>query len=503
MFHEQNEKKERLLSDLALEKVKRWGDWSVGNPTITGIACHSKNVQNGDIFFALPGFQKHGARFVEDAAERGAKIIITDSEGIRLLKQTNWRGPMVEVDSPRKMLSIWSARWFGSQPEQQVAVTGTNGKTSVCNFVRQIWENLNYRGVNIGTMGVEGAVSYSLSHTTPDPITLHNILENLVNRKVTHVAMEASSHGLDQFRLDGVNIKAAAFTNLSRDHLDYHENEKSYFKSKCGLFDRIIESGGYAVINLDDPYGEEIRLLSKKRNLKVLTIGSRQNSDIQIQEHQIISTGQIIRFAYLGKEFTKKLNLFGAFQANNVLVAAALAISAGAEADQVFNSFSALKSVPGRMELVAFRNFGAQIFVDYAHTPQALARVLQDIRSHVIGKVLVVCGAGGDRDKGKRFLMGRVLSELADRIFITDDNPRNEEPGSIRAEILSGCPEAEEIGDRAKAIFTAIENLAFGDALIIAGKGHETGQTIGCDVLPFNDAEQASISVEILEGTNL
>jgi UDP-N-acetylmuramoyl-L-alanyl-D-glutamate--2,6-diaminopimelate ligase len=381
-----------------------------------------------------------------------------------------------------------------------VAVTGTNGKTSVANFTRQIWEALGERAVNFGTTGVEGAVAAPLALTTPDPIMLHELLAGLAAGGVTHAAMEASSHGLDQFRLDGVRLIAAGFTNLSRDHLDYHGDLESYFQAKLGLFERVLPRQGTAVINLDDPHGIRVREVAQACGQAVITVGREAGNDLRLIGQRFDATGQEVLYSWGGASHKTRLDLIGGFQAHNALLAAGLAIGSGSAAAEVFDTLSALKTVRGRMERAATRSNGAAVFVDFAHTPDALETALQSLRPHVMGRLLVVLGAGGDRDRGKRPLMGAAAAKNADLVFVTDDNSRTEDPASIRAAVLEGCPEATGIGDRAEAILTAVDALQPGDALLVAGKGHETGQTVGDDILPFDDAEQASVAVAALDG---
>ncbi len=312
--------------------------------------------------------------------------------------------------------------------------------------------------------------------------------------------MEASSHGLEQRRLDGVVLEAAGFTNLTRDHLDYHATFGDYFAAKAGLFERVLPVGATAVINMDDSFGATIRLVAEGRGQRVVTLGTAAGCDMQILNRRYDSDGQDVRFSWMGQVHTTRLALIGGFQAANVLMAAALAIALDEDPDAVFKTLPALETVRGRMQLAATRNNGAKVFVDFAHTPEALATALQALRPHVLGRLIVAFGAGGDRDKGKRPLMGKAAAAHADLVFVTDDNPRFEAPATIRAEVLAGCPEAYEVGDRAEAILRAVDALQPGDTLLIAGKGHESGQIIGHDIFPFDDGEQASVAVAALEG---
>jgi UDP-N-acetylmuramoyl-L-alanyl-D-glutamate--2,6-diaminopimelate ligase len=380
-----------------------------------------------------------------------------------------------------------------------VAVTGTNGKTSVASFVRQIWAELGHAAVNLGTTGVEGAWTAPLAHTTPEPITLHRCLSEAAENGVTHAAMEASSHGLEQRRLDGVHLAAAGFSNFTQDHLDYHETFEAYFAAKMGLFDRVLPQDGTAVINLSDPKGAQVRKIAEARGQSVLTVGLGE-ADLCLMNQRFDSSGQALRFSWQGKTFQTRLNLIGGFQAENILLACGLVIAAGDDPERVFETLPHLTTVRGRMQLAATRDNGAAVFVDYAHTPDAVATALKALRPHVMGRLIAIVGAGGDRDATKRPLMGKAAANHADIVFVTDDNPRSEDPASIRAAVMDGAPEATEVGDRAEAILRGIDALQPGDALLIAGKGHETGQIVGDQVLPFDDVEQASISVAALDG---
>ncbi|MGB3250676.1 MAG: UDP-N-acetylmuramoyl-L-alanyl-D-glutamate--2,6-diaminopimelate ligase, partial [Tabrizicola sp.] len=378
--------------------------------------------------------------------------------------------------------------------------TGTNGKTSVATFTRQIWAALGHEAINIGTTGIEGAWTAPSGHTTPDPVTLQKLLAAAAAGGVTHAAMEASSHGIDQRRLDGVRLRAAGFTNLTQDHLDYHGTMAAYFEAKAQLFTRLLPDDGVAVVNLDGAKGSEMAELALSRGLRVLTVGKGQGADLQIAATRPDATGQEVRYLWQGRAFQTRLALIGAFQAENVAVAAGLAIAAGDAPEAVLAVLPRLTGVRGRMQLAATRRNGAAVYVDYAHTPDALETALKALRPHVMGRIVVVFGAGGDRDRTKRPLMGEAARNNADVLYVTDDNPRTEEPASIRASILAACPEAHEVGDRAEAILRAVDALLPGDALLIAGKGHESGQVIGTDVYPFDDVEQASVAVAALDG---
>jgi UDP-N-acetylmuramoyl-L-alanyl-D-glutamate--2,6-diaminopimelate ligase len=471
------------------------------DPLITGLAVDSRAVKDGFLFAALPGSRVHGGAFIQYALRQGASAILTDSEGAQIAQSelAASKAALIVTDDPRQTLAFTAAIWFGKQPDTIVAVTGTNGKTSVATFIRQIWTELGHAAVNLGTTGVEGAWTAPLAHTTPEPITLHRVLAEAVENGITHCEMEASSHGLDQRRLDAVQIKAAGFSNLSQDHLDYHATFDAYFAAKAGLFRRVLPEDGMAVINLEDPKGVEMRAIAAARGQEILTVG-RGMGDLNLLGQRFDSTGQDLRFAFRGTPHMARLNLIGGFQAENILLACGLVIAAGEEPERVFETLPHLTTVRGRMQLAATRANGAAVYVDYAHTPDAVATALKALRPHVMGRLVAIIGAGGDRDTTKRPLMGQAAQENADIVFVTDDNPRSEDPATIRAAVLSGAPEATEVGDRAEAILRGVDALGPGDALLIAGKGHETGQIVGEDVLPFDDAEQASVAVAALDG---
>lgn len=487
---------DKTLSELGL--TARGG----ANPRLSGLTVDSRAVRPGMLFAALPGVRVHGAAFAETALAQGAAAILTDPAGAALAAGAlaGSAVALVVVEEPREALAHSAALWFGAQPATMVAVTGTNGKTSVATFTRQIWMALGHAAINIGTTGIEGAWEAPSSHTTPDPITLQAVLAEAAAAGVTHAAMEASSHGLVQRRLDGVRLKAAGFTNLTQDHLDYHGTMEAYFRAKAELFDRLLPDDGVAVINVEGACGEEMLGLATGRGLAALTVGRCEASDFRLVSQRFDATGQELRFAWKGQPQQVRLNLIGGFQAENVAVAACLAIGAGTPPGDVFRVLPQLSGVRGRMQLAATRRNGAAVYVDYAHTPDAIATALKALRPHVMGRIIIVFGAGGDRDTTKRPLMGAAARAHADVLYVTDDNPRSEEPAAIRAAILAACPEANEIGDRAEAILRGVDALQPGDALLIAGKGHETGQVIRGNTYPFDDVEQASIAVAALDG---
>lgn len=467
---------------------------------ITAITLDSRQVRPGALFAALPGSRVHGAEFIDPALRMGASAVLTDRAGALLAAGTLTRHPevaLIVAEDARAALAMTAALWFGAQPEVMVAVTGTNGKTSVASFARQLWTALGHAAVNIGTTGVEGAWEAPMTHTTPDSVTLQSLLAQAAAEGITHAAMEASSHGLDQRRLEGVRVQAAGFTNLTQDHLDYHPTMEDYFQAKAGLFQRLLPQDGVAVINTDDDWGARLAGLVDQR---VIRVGQRADCDLRILAQRYGAQGQELRFALKGQAHNVHLPLVGGFQAWNALVALGLVLATGADARDSIAAMERLQGVRGRMQLAATRDNGAPVFVDYAHTPAAVETALRALRPHVMGRLIIVLGAGGDRDKAKRPLMGRAAAENADVVFVTDDNPRSEVPSVIRAEILKACPEATEVGDRAEAILRAVDALEPGDALLIAGKGHETGQIVAGTVYPFDDLEQASVAVAALDG---
>ncbi|WP_118138315.1 UDP-N-acetylmuramoyl-L-alanyl-D-glutamate--2,6-diaminopimelate ligase [Oceanicella sp. SM1341] len=468
---------------------------------VTGLSVDSRQVRPGHLFAALPGARVHGAEFIPYALRMEAGAVLTDGAGAAMAGKLNV--PVIIHPDPRLALARAAARWFDAQPRVMTAVTGTNGKTSVASFTRQIWQHMGLAAVNFGTAGVEGAVQAPLSHTTPEPVTLHRLIARLAGEGVTHAAMEASSHGLEQRRLDGVRLTAAAFTNLTRDHLDYHPSVEAYTAAKLGLFDRVLPVGATAVINIDDAAATLFRLVATGRGQRIIGVGRGEGADLRLTGTEFESHGQVIRFTWEGREHVARLGLVGDFQALNALVAAGLAIGCGGAPEAVFAALPALVGVRGRMELAGTRANGAAVYVDYAHTPDALQTALAALRPHCAGRLVCVFGAGGDRDPGKRPLMGAVAAEGADLAIVTDDNPRSEDPATIRAAILAAAPGATEIGDRAEAILTGVDALGPDDLLLIAGKGHETGQIVAGEVHPFDDGEQARAAIHALDGNGL
>jgi len=465
---------------------------------ITGLASDSRKVKPGYLFAALAGTKTDGARFVKDAVARGAVAVmgapaLTDEVaalGVQFIPEEN----------PRAALARYAALFFAAQPEIVAAVTGTKGKSSIVAFLREIWTALGKPAASLGTVGVVGPKGeIPLSHTTPDPVEIHQLLAKLKTDGVDYLAIEASSHGLDQHRLDGVRIAACGFTNITRDHMDYHPTFADYMSAKLRLFTEVVQDGGVAVVNADAAHAQAFIDAAETRGLKLITVG-RNGETIHLDRREDRGGAQALTLHYQGKIFYVELPQAGEFQASNALVAAGLAIGLGGDAGKVFEALEHLKGAPGRMEKVAIAKSGAPIYVDYAHTPDSLEKILEALRPHTANRLHVVFGCGGDRDKGKRPLMGAAAVKLADDVIVTDDNPRTEDAHQIRSEILAAAKGAREIGDRALAIRTAVADLKTGDVLVLAGKGHETGQYVMGEVLPFSDREQAIEAAVALGG---
>jgi UDP-N-acetylmuramoyl-L-alanyl-D-glutamate--2,6-diaminopimelate ligase len=454
---------------------------------IAGITADSRRVTPGFLFAALPGSRLDGRAFIADAVSRGAVAVLAP-EGTAWPPGVPPR-PLLEDREPRRRLAQLAAGLAGSQPRVMVAVTGTNGKTSTVEFLRQIWIAGGKPAASLGTLGlIAEGFDPGPGLTTPDPVSLAETLARLARAGAQHAAMEASSHGLDQFRLDGVRLAAGAFTNLTRDHLDYHGSEHAYRTAKLRLFVELLPSGAPAVASseMDATTLAALTDIAMQRRLELRTVGEA-GSAFRLLSAKPRSDGQILEIDAAGVRREVMLNLPGRFQADNALIAAALAAALG-ERD-VLDRLAALRGVRGRLELAAQLPNGAAVYVDYAHTPDALERLLTALRPHTAGRLHVVFGAGGDRDRGKRPLMGAAASRFADVAIVTDDNPRSEDPAAIRAAVLAACPGGREIGDRARAIGEALNGLAPGDVLAVAGKGHEQGQTIGGTVIPFDDVD--------------
>ncbi|CDO47166.1 UDP-N-acetylmuramoylalanyl-D-glutamate--2,6-diaminopimelate ligase [Bartonella henselae] len=462
-------------------------DENLSSMEITGISADSRQILPGYIFVALQGHQDDGKHYINDALKRGAQAIVTDCNVVL----ENLSVPLLRVLDARHSLAVAAARFYGSQPETVVAVTGTSGKTSVVSFLRQIWTKVGLCAASIGTLGVVSPKRNDYgSLTTPDPVFLQRLLSEIANEGVTHAALEASSHGLDQCRLDGVRLTAAAFTNLGRDHMDYHTSVEDYLRAKMRLFDTLLPRDASALIFADDIYSQKVIDTLTQARHHVLTIGRKgQFITINRIEHQ--RSKQCVECRLENNIYTFNLPLAGDFQVNNALMAAGLAISTGISPDKVFRSLETLQGAPGRLELVGKTENNASVYIDYAHKPEALEQVLLSVRPFTQGRLILVFGCGGDRDQGKRPLMGKIAENKADIVIITDDNPRTEMPAKIRKDILQEAPKAIEIADRGEAITYAVGLLKAGDTLIIAGKGHENGQIIGQKTYPFSDRLKA------------
>jgi UDP-N-acetylmuramoyl-L-alanyl-D-glutamate--2,6-diaminopimelate ligase len=471
-----------------------------GDAVVTSLTADSRAVTAGVIFAALPGTATAGRRFIPDAIAKGAAAIL-------VLKGTEVTAPahvaVLHAAEPRLALAKIAARLYSRQPAHIVAITGTNGKTSVADFTRQILTTLGHNAASLGTIGIvkaSGAVYGSL--TTPDPVTLHKTLGALATDGVTHLAMEASSHGLDQFRLDGVKLTAGAFLNLGRDHLDYHPTVDDYLTAKLRLFRELLTPGQPAVVVAEAPYAGAAIAAAHARGLTLMTVGTAGET-LRLKHVAADGFRQRLIITHNDHDYSVPLNLIGTYQASNALAAAALAICCGEDPARAIAAIEHLRGVSGRLEIIGEAH-GAIAIVDYAHKPEALAAALDAVRPFASGRLVCVMGCGGDRDKGKRPLMGAIAAEKADIVIVTDDNPRNETPASIRAEILAGIPASKsgtlEIGDRAEAIHSAVRLLRKGDVLLVAGKGHETGQIVGNTTIPFSDQDTVSAALARISG---
>ena len=450
---------------------------------IVRLTADSRAAAPGALFVALAGTRADGARFVADAVARGAVAVLAAEtaaipDGLAV--------PVLRAREPRRALALMAARFFGKQPQTVVAVTGTSGKTSVAEFTRQLFAAAGRRAASLGTIGVvkpDGAIYGSL--TTPDPVTLHETLAALAGEGITHLAFEASSHGLDQYRLDGVRIAAAAFTNLGRDHLDYHPTTDAYLAAKLRLFEELLAPGAPAVVNVDGPRAEDVVAAARKRGLRIVSVGAAGET-VRLAGLARDGFAQRLVIAHAGRTYDVRLPLIGTYQAANALVAVGLALAVGEDPAVVIPALAGVRGVKGRLEIVGEKD-GALAVVDYAHKPEALEAALDGVRPFVTGKLICVFGCGGDRDRGKRPIMGAISAARADVTIVTDDNPRTEDPAAVRAEILAAAPGATEIGDRGEAIRAAVRLMQPGDVVLVAGKGHETGQIVGQTVRPFSD----------------
>ncbi len=481
----------RDLADDEFRTLKEQLGGEVGDLAITGLSADSRKITSGMLFVAVAGTKADGAAYAADAVARGAVAVVA---GHAIEADV----PVFTVSNPRRFLALAAARFYGAQPATMVAVTGTAGKTSVASFTRQIWAEAGHPAAQIGTTGVVSPSRNDYgSLTTPDPVALHKLLAELAAEGVTHAAMEASSHGLDQCRLDGVRLSAAAFTNLGRDHMDYHPTVEEYMAAKMRLFDTLLPKGSPAVIFADDPWSAEAIRVARTAGHDVRTVG-RNGDFLTLKRVEHLRHKQVAEVHFGDEIHEVHIPLAGDFQVANALVAAGLAISTGVPVATAMKALEKLQGAAGRLELVAHTAGGALAYVDYAHKPDALENVLNSVRPFTTGRVIVVFGCGGDRDRGKRPIMGEIACRLADVVIVTDDNPRSEVASEIRAEIMAAAPTATEIGDRAAAIRHAVTMLNSGDTLIVAGKGHEEGQTVGDVTLPFSDHAELRKALEEL-----
>jgi len=456
-----------------------------------GLTCDSREVRPDYVFAALPGTQTDGRNYIENAIENGANAILSTA-GLELPL------PYLASENPRLSYAKMAAKFYAGQPKNLVAMTGTNGKSSTVEFLRQIWAHAGHEAACFGTLGVQAPSGYrELSHTTPDALALHKTLSELNREGVTHAAMEASSHGLDQYRLDGVKITASGFSNLTQDHFDYHAAAEDYFQAKARLFMELTPKSAPVVINANDEYGQRLVKMCSAQGQDVMQVGW-SGRDIRIDEVMPRASSQIVDIVVLGKRHKIELPLAGEFQTLNAVAALGLAIVTGVTTDKGLEALERLTGVAGRMERAGQTKEGAPIFVDFAHTEDGLDKLLRSVRPHTMGKIIVAFGCGGDRDPNKRPKMGRVADKLADEVIVTDDNPRTEDAASIRKAVLKGCSSATEIGDRALAIREGIKKLTADDCLVIAGKGHERGQIVGTKVIPFSDVEQVQLALKEL-----
>jgi UDP-N-acetylmuramoyl-L-alanyl-D-glutamate--2,6-diaminopimelate ligase len=469
------------------------------DPEIVGVTADSRKVEQGFLFAALPGSKVDGAEFAAKAVAAGAAAVIAE-------KDLGLEVPTIATPDPRRAYALAAANFWGAQPQTCVAVTGTNGKTSVANFCRQIFARAGRVSASMGTLGV--TVSHPDGHhdqltppglTTPDAADVAELLAKITKLGVTHFAMEASSHGVDQRRLDGVRLTAAGYLNLTQDHLDYHGTMEAYRDAKLRLFDTLLPRGGIAVLNADSEDFTAFAAAAASAGQTVFTVGEA-GQGLKLVSRTLLPEGQRLEILAEGRTYNVHLPLAGGFQASNALVAAGLCLAAGLTLDEVFAGLEALEGAPGRLQRVGAGPRGGEAYVDYAHTPDGLETVLKALRPHVTGRLIVVFGAGGDRDRTKRPIMGRIAAQLADVAIVTDDNPRSEDPAAIRAEVLSGAAGAQNIGDRRQAIRAAAAMLGPGDILVVAGKGHEQGQTVAGVVHPFDDVTETAQALELVHG---
>lgn len=461
---------------------------------ITGLTADSRAVQPGYLFAALPGAKMDGRAYIGEAVKRGASAVLAPPGTDLGAERADESGNVVRLitdSNPRRRFALMAARFFNEQPDTVAAVTGTNGKTSTAHFTQQLWTVLGLKAGYLGTLGayapgmhVEGSL------TTPDPVRLHALLAEMAKNGTTHAAIEASSHGLHQFRVDGIKIAIAGFTTFTRDHLDYHGSMAAYLAAKLRLFSDVMVAGGIAVLNADTPEFNAFESACRLRGHRILSYGT-QGEALRLESRAVAGDAQVLDLLVMGKSYRVRLPLAGAFQVGNALCALGFVLASGADPVRAVAALENLAGVPGRMQRVGLHKSGAPVYVDYAHTPDALETVLLALRPHAARNLVVAFGCGGDRDRGKRRMMGEIAQRLSNDVYVMDDNPRTEDAAAIRAEIMQGCPNARNVGDRSEAIALAIDNLQAGDILLIAGKGHETGQIVGSTVIPFSDVDEA------------
>ncbi len=469
----------------------------LANLPITGLTADSRDVRPGYLFAALPGSQVDGVAFIPQALDKGAIAVLAPPSVTEA--DLGGRAALIRDENPRRRFARLAARYFDRQPSVMVGVTGTNGKSSVVTFARQLWAHAGLKAASIGTLGIEGpGYEGGGGLTSPEPAALHAALAEMAGKGIDHAAIEVSSHGLDQHRVDGVRFQATAFTNLSRDHLDYHKTMEAYRAAKFRLFDELLPETGVAVLNAGSEEYPALADLCRGRGLSALSYGIRAG-DIHCPKAETMGDGFELELSIHGERHKADLPLPGAFQVENILAALGLYVSTGGRAGIACENLSRLTGVRGRLQLAARTRHGARVYVDYAHTPGAMETVLKALRPHVSGRLCIVFGAGGDRDPGKRPMMGAVAKDFADFAIVTDDNPRTEEPAEIRRQVMAACPDAVDIGDRRLAIWEAMKQLKSGDVLVVAGKGHEPGQSIGGKVLPFDDVSEVEAALTDLE----
>ncbi|MGE4061875.1 MAG: UDP-N-acetylmuramoyl-L-alanyl-D-glutamate--2,6-diaminopimelate ligase [Rhodospirillaceae bacterium] len=461
---------------------------------ITGLTADSRAVKPGYLFAALPGLKDDGRSYIADAVERGACAVLAPPGTDLGAERADARGNVIRLitdSNPRRRFALMAARYFGAQPEIVAAVTGTNGKTSTAHFAQQLWTHLGHKAGYLGTLGAFGpGLTVEGSLTTPDPVRLHALLADMAKNGATRAAMEASSHGLHQFRVDGVKISIGGFTTFTRDHLDYHGSMAAYLAAKMRLFSDVMVAGGIAVLNADTPEFNALEASCRLRGHRVMGYG-KQGDALRLVGVSVEGDAQVLDLVVLEKSYRVRLPLAGSFQVGNAVCALGFVLASGADPRSAVAALECLTGVPGRMQRVGFHKSGAPVYVDYAHTPDALETALLALRPHAARNLVVVFGCGGDRDRGKRRIMGDIAQRLANDVIVTDDNPRTEDAAAIRAEVMQGCPNAKNIGDRAEAIAMAVSALKAGDVLLLAGKGHETGQITGTTVIPFSDVDEA------------